>query len=81
MGHDVTIELDDALMEDFKRAAADSGRSLEAELRDALLRVRPKRRMSRDELAALSERLRANTPASARAIDSTLLIREDRDSR
>lgn len=81
MGHEVTIELDDALVEDFRRAAADSGRTLEAELRDALTRLRPTRRLSKDELIALSERLRANTPATARAVDSTLLIREDRDSR
>jgi len=38
-------------------------------------------RLSGAELRALSEELRARTPASAAAIDSTDLIREERDAR
>jgi plasmid stability protein len=73
--------LDDAVVADYKHAAAARGRSLEAELRDVLTAGRPKRRLSRPELIALSERLRAATPASAATIDSTDLIRADRDAR
>lgn len=77
----VTLDLDDALIADYERAAADHGRSLENELRGALAAMRPRRRLNGAELIALSERLRAGTPPAAVASDSTLLIREDRDSR
>ena len=81
MGREITIDLDDALIEDYRRAAADHGRSLEAELRSALAAARPRRRLSKEELLALSDRLLAMTPPSAAAVDSTALIREDRDER
>lgn len=81
MGQVLIRNLDDALIADYKQAAADKGRSLEAELRDLLSTMRPRRQRSKRELLALSERLCALTPASAAAVDSTLLIREDRDSR
>jgi plasmid stability protein len=81
MGQVLIRNLDDALIADYKRAAADHGRSLESELRHALAAQRPRKRLSPAELIALSEALRANTPAAAVAADSTLLIREDRDSR
>ena len=71
--------LDDALLTDYRRAAKSNGRSLEAELREALAQARPKARMSKDELIALSLRLRAITPASAAAMDSTEIIRQVRD--
>nr|WP_255586578.1 hypothetical protein [Hephaestia mangrovi] len=73
--------MDDAVVADYKQAAAEHGRSLEAELRDVLTNARPKRRLSKAELIALSERLRAATPLSSAKIDSTDLIRADRDAR
>lgn len=81
MGQVLIRNLDDALIADYKKAAADKGGSLEAELRDALAAMRPRERKTKEELLALSERLCALTPASAAAVDSTLLIREDRESR
>lgn len=81
MGQVLIRNLDDAVIADYKRAAADKGRSLEAELREALANARPKTRLTKEELKALSARLRATTPPSAAAIDSTDLIREDRDAR
>ncbi|KQT33609.1 hypothetical protein ASG29_06210 [Sphingomonas sp. Leaf412] len=81
MGQVLIRNLDDGLIEDYKRSAADHGRSLEAELRAALASTRPRARLSKEELLALSDRLLALTPPSSAAVDSTLLIREDRDSR
>lgn len=81
MGQVLIRNLDDALLGDFRREAKANGRSLEAELRDALAKARPRQRLSRDELIALSEKLWAMTPDSAAAIDSTAFIRASRDSR
>jgi plasmid stability protein len=81
MGQVLIRNLDDSIIADYKQAAADRGRSLEAELRDALAVMRPKRLLSKDELIALSQTLRADTPPSAAAMDSTALIRADRDAR
>lgn len=79
MGQVLIRNLDDALLTDYRRAAKTNGRSLEAELREALAQARPKTRLSKDELIALSRRLRAMTPASAAAVDSTPHIRRMRD--
>lgn len=73
--------LDDDLIADYKRSAQDNGRSLEAELRDVLASMRPKKQLDRDELISLSQRLRALTPPAAAAVDSTRLIRAERDAR
>ena len=81
MGQVLIRNLDDALLTDYRRAAQRNGRSLEAELREALALSRPVTRRSPEELIALSERLWALTPPSAAAVDSTALIREYRDSR
>jgi plasmid stability protein len=81
MGQVLIRNLDDALIADYKRAAAGHGRSLEAELREVLATMRPRTRLSKEELVALSRQLRAGTPASASAVDSVQLIRDDRDSR
>lgn len=81
MGQVLIRNLDDALIDEYRRQAVDHGRSLEAELRQALIAMRPRRQLQGDALLALSSRLRAETPAAARAIDSTDLIREDRDER
>lgn len=79
MAQVLIADLDDALLDDYRRVADNMGHSLEAELREALVRSRPKRRLSRDELVSLSRRLRAMTPPDAREIDSTPIIREARD--
>lgn len=81
MGQVLIRNLDDAILTDYRRAAKTNGRSLEAELREALAQARPKPRLSKDELIALSRQLRAMTPASAAAIDSTPYIRQMRDER
>ncbi len=79
MGQVLIRNLDDALIEDYRRQAADNGRSLEAELRHVLMAMRSRRQLRGDALIALSEQLRANTPAAAAALDSTQIIREMRD--
>lgn len=81
MGQVLIRNLDDGLIADYKRAAADHGRSLEAELRAALAERRPQGRLTTEEKLALIRSLHARTPPGARAIDSTDLIREDRDLR
>jgi antitoxin FitA len=72
--------LDDGLIEDYREAAKANGRSLEAELRLALERMRPKSPMKRAELIKWSRRLRAMTPPVAQT-PSEDLIREDREGR
>lgn len=70
--------VDDELLADYRAAAAASGRSLEAELRDALRRARP---LSPDALRKLRARMaaiRAMTPDVPQTPSETLL-REDRD--
>ncbi len=69
--------LDDDVAADYKAAAKANGRSYEAELRDMLVRNRPKQRKSREELIALSEALCANTKPGP---DSTPYIRWMRDT-
>lgn len=67
MGPVLIRNLDEALIENYRRSV--------------LADRRPKRKLSGEELIALSRRLRDATPDSAEAIDSTDLIREDRDTR
>lgn len=54
--------LDDDLIGAYRDAAKRNGRSLEAELRDLLGRMRPVKRKSRDELIAMADSIRAMTP-------------------
>lgn len=79
MGQVLIRDLDDAMLEDYRRVAADFGHSLEAELRAVLLRGRPRKRLTKEELMALSQQLLDQTPPDARSIDSTAFIREMRD--
>lgn len=81
MGQVLIRNLDDGLIAEYKHAAADGGRSLEAELRDGLKRGRPERRGSPDDLRAMVHRLWAMTPPSAAEVDSTPFIRAERDAR
>ena len=72
--------LDDTLLDSYRRAAKANGRSLEAELRDALKRASPSPKRRTEELLALSRRLRAMTPEEPPQGDSTLIIRWYRDT-
>jgi plasmid stability protein len=81
MGQVLIRGLDDALIADYREAAAGAGRSLEAELRDALARARPKRALAGAEFAALVQELWAMTSESAAGVDSTPGVRADRDRR
>lgn len=71
--------LDETLLADYRAAAARNQRSLEAELRETLRLLRPKNPKRREELLALSDAIRALTPAGVRQTPSEILIREDRD--
>lgn len=78
MGQLLIRNVDPALVEDYKRAAAANSRSLEAELRLALEAARPPSTRRREELTARLADIRAlgrDVPAGS-TVD---LIREDRD--
>jgi plasmid stability protein len=77
MGQVIIRKLDDAVIAAHKRRAAARGVSLEQQLRDVLAEAA---KPSREEIIADLRRIRAMTPKGPR-IDSTDLIREDRDSR
>jgi antitoxin FitA len=77
MGQVIIRKLDDEVIAAHKRRAAARGVSLEQQLRDVLAEAA---KPSREEIIADLRRIRAMTPKGPR-IDSTDLIREDRDSR
>ena len=70
--------LENDLLDDYRAAARRNGRSLEAELREALRRMRPHQPKARQALLEISRRLRAMTP-NVPQTPSEQLIREDRD--
>ena len=70
--------LDEDLLEFYREAAKHNGRSLEAELREALRRAKPMTPRRRDDLVELSRQLRAMTKDVPQT-PSEQLIREDRD--
>lgn len=75
MGQIIVRNLDDAVIERLKARAVAANTSLEQTVRDILsAAVKP----SREELWAELDRLRALSPPST--LDSTALIREDRDN-
>jgi plasmid stability protein len=76
MGQVIVRNLDDAVIAAHKQRARARGVSLEQQLRDVLAEAA---RPSRAELVAELRRIRAMTPPGSR-IDSTDLIREDRDN-
>lgn len=51
MGQVLIRNLDDAMVEEYRQAAKTNGRSLEAELREALKRSRPQRSKMRRAMA------------------------------
>lgn len=71
-------KLNDATIADYRAAAREKGRSLEAELRDLIERNRPRRTIPPDEREALARRLTANQKMGS---DSTPFIREARERR
>ena len=77
MGQVIVRKLDDAVISAHKRRAKARGVSLEQQLRDVLAEAA---KPSREEMVAEMRRIRAMTPKGP-PIDSTELIREDRDSR
>lgn len=79
MGQVLVRNLDDGLLADYREAARHNNRSLEAELRDALLRARPPTPARREQLLARLARIRAMTPAGVAQTPAEDLIREDRD--
>jgi plasmid stability protein len=78
MGQALIRNLDDAILDDYREAARRNGRSLEAELREALARARP---MSEARQAAVLKRLakiRAMTPKGVSQTPSERIVREVR---
>jgi plasmid stability protein len=78
MGQALIRNLDDDLLDAYREAARTNGRSLEAELREALRVMRPITASRRAELLAEADRIRAMTPDVPQT-PSEVLIREDRD--
>lgn len=78
MGQVIIRNLDDELIEDYREAAKRNERSLEAELRETLRRMRPIRRASREELLRQLAEIRAMTPDVPQT-PAEQLVREDRD--
>ena len=70
--------LDDHLLDAYREAARRNGRSLEAELREALRVMLPITAMKRAQLVAEADRIRAMTP-NVPQTPSEELVREDRD--
>jgi antitoxin FitA len=80
MGQVLIRNLDDALIADYREAARRNQRSLEAELREALARVRPAAVKDGATLVALARQLRARTLPAGKGQDSVPWIRWDRDT-
>jgi plasmid stability protein len=77
MGQVIVRNLDDRVIAAHKQRAKARGVSMEQQLRDVLTEAA---KPGRDEIVADLRRIRAMTPQGP-PIDSTPLIREDRDSR
>lgn len=70
--------IDEELLADYREAAEANGRSLEAELRNALRLARPLGRLRREELLAEIGKIRVATAAIPQT-PSDLMLREARD--
>jgi len=71
-------DLDDSLLRDYQRAADGNGRSLEAELRAALQRLRPDAGEGHHDVRARLAAIRAMTPDVPQT-PAERLVREDRE--
>lgn len=78
MGQVLIRNLDDAVLADYREAAARNQRSLEAELREALQRGRPMSAARRDEALRQLAAIRAMTPDAVQTPVEEML-REDRE--
>lgn len=78
MAQTLIRNIDDELLSDYRDAAKRNGRSLEAELREALRVMRPITVRRRSELLAQADKIRAMTPDVPQT-PSEELIRADRD--
>lgn len=72
--------IEDELLDQYRKVAKANRRSLEAELRDALRRARPNPRGSREDLKRALAEIRAMTNREPPQGDSTLIIRWNRDT-
>ncbi len=70
--------IDEELISDYREAAKANGRSLEAELREALRHARPLTPAKRDEYLKSLAAIRAMTP-NVPQTPAEQLVREDRD--
>lgn len=78
MAQVIIRNLENRIVEVLRARARLRGHSLEQELRDILTKAA---RLTREERLRRIDRIRAMTPKNVTQTDSTLLIREDRDSR
>ena len=78
MGQALIRNLDEELLSDYREIAAANGRSLEAELRDALRRAKPVPPSKLGHVLAEFARVRAMTPDRVQT-PSEVLVRELRD--
>jgi len=79
MGQILIRNVDDAVLADYREAAAHNQRSLEAELRAALVRAKPLTASKRDDILRRLATIRAMTPAGVAQTPAEQLVREDRD--
>ena len=79
MGQLLIRNLDDELIADYREAAARNNRSLEAEVRETLTRLRPPSKKRTEQLLARLAEIRAMTPKGVKQTPSEQLVREDRD--
>lgn len=78
MGQALIRSLENDLLDDYREAAGRNGRSLEAELREALRMMRPLSAKRREALLRQADALRAMT-LNVPQTPSEQLIRDDRD--
>jgi len=79
MGQVLIRNLDDELLADYRQLAAANGRSLEAELREALRKAKPLPPLKREEALRRLAEVRAMAPTGVGQTPSELLLRELRD--
>lgn len=81
MGQILIRNLDDDIIADYREAAARHNRSLEAEVRETLRRMRPFKPLPKEVLLAKLAEIRAMTPKGVKQTPSEVLVREDRDGK
>lgn len=78
MGQALIRNLDDATLDDYREAARRNGRSLEAELREALMRARPMSAERHKNILDRLTRIRQMTPLGVRQTPAEDIVREVR---